>query len=142
MRQCERLGRFAFVGALLLLLAACGPPHSQQQEALAEALGIRVEGQTYSAIFPLDYFRTRLHRGTSTIDEVHEVMQGYERVLNCSDGGQREVYYYYSTEDNKALRIEVWYTGGRLLDLNTEDDDSRTIQVKGCIPGRFGESGE
>jgi hypothetical protein len=124
---------------LLLLLAACGPTRSQRQETLAEALGIRVEGQTYSAIFPLDYFRTRLHRGTSTIDEVHEEIRGYDKVVHCSVGGQREMYYYYSTEDNKALRIEVWYAGSRLLDLNTEDDDSRTIQVEGCVPGRFGE---
>src|SRR5574341_1480185 len=79
---------------LLCLCSACRPSLEsldKERKALADRWGVNVED--YGLYFPLDYFRDRLHKGMP-IDEVHAMINDYERVLHC--GYDAEIYYYYS----------------------------------------------
>ena len=127
---------------MLFPLSSCGPSINQGRQALAREFGVGIEDYKYPEIFPLEYFEANLHTGATLID-VHAVIRGYERVVRCEAGSTREVYYYYSPDDSKSVRIEVWYDDyEKLVQINTEDQNSRGIQVEGCVPGRIGESSE
>lgn len=113
----------------------------EQAQALAQDLGISWGG--YRA-FPQSYFQENLQPGSS-MELVHMTVLGYVRVVQCHppSGRPREVYYFYSRSDRTALRIEVFYDEAwRMVDIRGEDDDSRTIVVKGCVPGRLSETSE
>lgn len=125
--------------ALALLLSnvsACGPSFQEKQETLAKTLGVDVNTNARSAPFPLGYFIGKLPG--STLEEAHRLIQGYEAVYHC--GGNIEVYYYYSTNDNDALRMQVGYDDDkRVIRADGEDSNSRVISIKGCPLGRLGE---
>ncbi len=125
---------------LLCLCSACRPSLEsldKERKALADRWSVNVED--YGLYFPLDYFRAKLHKGMP-IDEVHVVIKDYEKVLRCGFSG--EVYYYYSADDNLALRIEATYDPYSLLFQGVvgEDWEDGGIGIEGCEPGRLGES--
>ena len=72
-----------------------------------------------------------------TIAEVHKLVRGYTKVFQCPESF--EVYYYYSDDDQKALRFEIWYDEGKFSRIIGEDSDSRTIRIENCNPGRLSE---
>ena len=125
---------------LLCLCSACRPSlesFGKERKALADRWDVNAED--YGLYFPLDYFEANLHRGMP-IDEVHAVIKDYERVLHC--GYDAEIYYYYSSDDNLALRIEVLYDPYSLLFRGVvgEDWEDGGIGIEGCEPGRIGEN--
>jgi len=72
------------------------------------------------------------------MEEVHRLIQGYEVAYRCPH--RREVYYYYSSNDNEALRFEVSFDENqRVLGLSGEDSNSRVISINDCSPGWLGE---
>jgi len=125
---------------LLGLASACRPSLEsldKERKALADRWGVNAED--YGLYFPLDYFEAKLHKGMP-IDEVHAVIKDYERVLHCRYDA--EIYYYYSSDDNLALRIEVLYEPDGLFFLGVigEDWEDGGIGIEGCEPGRIGEN--
>lgn len=108
-------------------------PYEKKQMELANRLGVTIEDYPYESAFPEGYFFTVLKPGMTSSD-VHEIIYGFEKVLYC--GKYSEIYYYYNTDDLKALRFEIIYDGaGRFVELRSEDDDSRTIRTEGCVLG-------
>lgn len=125
-----------FLGALLLGLSSCGPSPEEKRETLAKQLGVEVGIYEEQGPFPLGYYTVVLRKGM-TIDEVHSIIQGYEKALQCK---RREIYYYYSFGDSDVLRIEVWYDDrGIFKRVNGEDEDSPGIVTSDCNPGRIGD---
>ena len=119
----------------LIILSACNSnPYQQEQEKLASQLGIKINDYPYPYSFPISYFDTILQPGMS-MEVVHGVIRGYEKVWKCSDS--REIYYYFSTNDDTALRFQVFYYLHQFTyeKLQGEDDDSRSIITRGCVPG-------
>lgn len=111
-------------------------PYILQQRKLAESLGVEIADYPASYAFPAGYFHEILQPGM-TLNEVHTIVKGYINVYNC---GYKEVYYYFSNNDNRAIRFEVIYKqvddGEYLfLKLQTEDDNSRSIHVGNCKSG-------
>lgn len=113
----------------------------REQQEFAESVGVRIEDYSYPGTFPLSYFDSKLSVGMSK-SETHSIISGYEKVLKCNQQlVQREIYYFFSSQDFKAIRIEVWYSDdGRFLGINSEDQDSRTIRTEECAPGLRAES--
>jgi hypothetical protein len=121
-------------------------PFEEKQEDLANKLGIRIEDYSYETAFPLGYFSTSL-KPDMTINEVHNIVQGYDKVLHCGEYDKdaigtnkiyyfSEIYYYFSSDDLKALRFEIFYDRqGKFERLQSEDQDSRTIRSEGCETG-------
>ncbi len=108
-------------------------PRESLQFELANKLGVRIEDYPYRTSFPAGYFYTVL-RPEMTIAEVHNIIQGYEKVLHC--GNRSEVYYYFSSELKDAMRFKVRYDDqGNYLNFEGEEDDSRTLQTNGCELG-------
>lgn len=108
-------------------------PHSIKQAELANYLQVQIEDFPYQYSFPVGYFYSVLRPGM-TVDEVHSIVKGYEKVLNC--GASSEIYYYFSTEDSNALRLEIYYTSqGTYEDIMGEDNNSSTLWTEGCISG-------
>jgi hypothetical protein len=109
-----------------------------KQVALAEDLGVSIEDYYAPLYFPYGYFYERLGRGTP-ISEVHRVVRGYQISYACE--GDREVYYYFSTWRNRALRFEIWYDDRlRVSEVAGEDEDDRWISVEDCSPGLLAEA--
>ncbi len=105
-----------------------------KQEALAKNLGVNIEDHPYKVTFPVGYFDSALEPGM-TYDEVHRIVRGYERVYRCY--GFTEIYYYYSTNHDDAIRFALVYDDqGRFKRLEGEDPDSRTLGLgPGCSRG-------
>ena len=138
------ISALAFVPALLCicstggLLLSWNPSilWSSPQRRLANELDVNIKDYPSPKVFPLGYYETRLSSGTDIL-EVHQVISGYSKVLNCDE---REVYYYFSSDGSYALRIEVWYNDDLTVSaINGEDEDSRTIRTDGCTEGRIRE---
>ena len=108
-------------------------PYTAQQVKLANFLHVRIEDYPYQYSFPVGYFDSVLKPGMA-VDEVHNVIKGYEKVLNC--GSWSEIYSYFSTDDSRALRLEIFYdTHGTYQDIQGEDRNSKTIRAEGCVDG-------
>ena len=103
-----------------------------RERDLAQRLGIDRDAYPNKAPFPTSYFYETLKSGITTIKEVHKIVTEYELVLQCYRGS--EVYYYYSKEDDKALRFEIWYRDGKYSKMSGEDDSYR-INTESCGPG-------
>jgi len=104
-----------------------------QQITLASQWNVEISDFPSRAYFPVGYFERQLRPGTP-IAQVHSLVQGYAKAYKCS--GNREVYYYFSFYDNWALRFEIWYDADmRVQAIQGEDEDSRSIQVNGCMYG-------
>jgi hypothetical protein len=102
------------------------------QKVLGNDLGIQI-GDTFNPFFPIGYFDSVLKPGMD-ISEVHKNVIGYKKVFRCYWG--EEIYYYFSSEDDKALRFEIFYDDlGKYKELRSEDQNSRTIRVDNCEPG-------
>lgn len=103
-----------------------------RERDLAQRLGIDRDAYPGKGSFPISYFYDTLKPGVTTIKEVHEIVTEYELVLRCY--GTWEVYYYYSKDDDTALRFEIWYDGGKYAKMLGEDD-SYKINTESCGRG-------
>lgn len=110
----------------------------KKQESLAKSLEVKIEDYPYEMTFPVGYFDSALKPGM-TYDEVHSIVRGYERVYRCY--GFTEIYYYFSDNDNDAIRCRVAYDDqGRFTEMDGEDPDSRTLGLgPGCSVGLLAE---
>jgi hypothetical protein len=130
-----RLAMTGIVVVMLLLTASCGSSIAAKQQALASELGVQIGDYAAPQIFPVGYFRETLKSGTE-MNVVHQDIRGYDKVLHCETGGLREIYYYFSSDDQTAIRFQVDYGyDGKLLGVVSEDLNSRTIRTEGCVPG-------
>jgi hypothetical protein len=133
MKQLRIISGIVLLLAISLSITGCNP-YKKEQKDLANELGVSINDYPYRSSFPSGYFYSVLEPGM-TLDEVHSIIMGYKKVLNC-DYRRREVYYYFSTEDTKALRFEIVYDDNlKYWKFRGEDDDSRTIWTKSCEPG-------
>ncbi len=74
--------------------------------------------------FPVGYFYSVLKPGM-TYAEVHSMVRGYEGVYRCY--GFSKIYYYFSVDDNDAIRFRLTYDGqSKFVELQGEDPDSCT----------------
>jgi hypothetical protein len=123
------------LGLFLLLKFIKTSTLQEMQESLALELGVEIDNFPYPKAFPAGYFYTVLQQGDSRA-KVHEIVKGYSMVYHCAD--YSEIYYYFSTEDNKALRFEILYDEfSKFKSLHTEDHDSRTIRISNCVEGKI-----
>jgi len=107
-------------------------PRERMQMELSKELGVEIQDYPYPSSFPSGYFRSVLKPGMS-ISEVHEIVQGYEKVVHCSN--TREIYYYFSAELRDAKRFQLSYDEGKYSRFQGEEDDSRTLHSDGCVSG-------
>jgi hypothetical protein len=119
---------------ITIILFACNSnPYHKQQQALAEQLGVKIEDYPYPRIFPHYYFSEILRTGMSP-KEVHNIVKGYDEIFVCGD--YKEIYYYFSRNDDKALRLQIFYDNDhKYVSLQGEDDNSRYIKTEDCIYG-------
>lgn len=109
-------------------------PILAQQEKLATELGVNISDYPGPRSFPTGYFYTTLN-SEMTVEEVHKIVKGYEKVLICTTPS--EVYYYFSQDDTKALRFEIVYYRGKYHDMLGEGDSAGRLSIEGCIPGQM-----
>lgn len=122
-----------FLGSCWIAPLLIQSPREKMQEDLANELNIKIQDYLPSYSFPVGYFHAVLHSGMH-IQDVHEIVKGYQKVLHCDM--YSEIYYYFSTDDDEAERIEVFYDeDGFYQWLEGEDSNSRTIRTDGCEPG-------
>jgi len=108
-------------------------PRRRMQQQLAAQLGVEIDDYPYQSAFPDGYFYSALKPGMS-IQEVHAIVRGYAKVLQCGD--YAEIYYYYDTADTSAHRFRLFFDDdGNFEAFQGEDDDSRTIRTDGCAAG-------
>jgi hypothetical protein len=120
---------------LFIIFLLWGTIKEENKESnLAKTLQVDLNvNREYSSNFPSHYFYLILKPGMS-IGEVHNRITNYKKVLNCSNIS--EVYYYYTSDDDTARRIEIIYDEERRFkELRGEENDSRTIQINGCVEG-------
>ena len=77
-----------------------------RQEKLAQTLVVRIDDYPSPYSFPQGYYYSILKPGMMR-DEVHQLVKGYVKVLNCHNVS--EIYYFYDTSDEKATRFEIRY---------------------------------
>ena len=108
--------------------------HKQMQTDLAEKLGVKIEDYPPVEDFPGSYFWSVLKPGMD-ISEVHKIVIGYEQVFRC--GKHVEIYYYFSSDDDKALTFSILYDDlGRYDDMRGEGDSGRRpVPMDNCEPG-------
>ena len=115
---------------------------SEQEKSLAQTLNTRPEEYRQYGSFPLGYFISQLKKGM-TINEVHSIVSGYEKVLKCENLPslhRQEIYYYYSSDDDVADRFMVFFDDkDKFIGLGSEDTNSRSIQTKDCVEGKLDE---
>ncbi len=126
-------------GMIMLMIVICifsqYNPRLQQQRALAKKWNVEIENYPHPHYFPYGYFEEILEPGTG-INEVHQIVVDYQRVMYLRSGTfDYELYYYYARQDQKALRIQVIYKDGRLEELRTEDSNSRSFSNDGYNEG-------
>ncbi len=119
---------------IFVSLSGCNPsPFQSGQLELAKTLGVKISDYPDETIFPAGYYATILKSGMSML-EVHLQMKGYERVYHCKN--YKEVYYYFSIDDQKAIRIALFYDSNRLFErMEEEDPNSRTLFITNCEIG-------
>jgi hypothetical protein len=131
------LGCFLLAATFAVFRANPYWPHILQQKELAKDLGVQINDYPASYAFPIGYFHEIL-KPRMTLEEVHKIIKGYIHVYNCEN--YKEVYYFFSENDSRAIRFEVTYdqsAAGKyvFLNLQTEDDNSRSIHVQECRSG-------
>lgn len=116
-----------------ILPAVITTPRETLQRDLAKELGVEIPDYPYPVSFPSGYFYTVLKPGMS-VSEVHQIVKGYEKVMNCRNVS--EIYYYFSVELEQAKRFKIVYDNdGKFVRFEGEEDDSRTLDTNGCAPG-------
>jgi hypothetical protein len=109
----------------------------EKQHNLGEFYGVSVDDYPPSEIFPIGYFRDLLVPGMS-IQEVHNEITGYEKVIHNKT--LAEIYYYFYEDDSKAIRIKLRYDdNGLFTDLTGEDKDSGMFSTKNYQLGQIEE---
>ena len=130
--------RVIFAMVCIIIVWGCSScthrnPYLDEQERLADQLGVRIEDYPGPLLFPLGYYETILNPGMN-LNEVHDAIRGYEKVFHC--GIYSEIYYYFSEDDRKAIRFVIVYDEeGKYRFIEGEELDSRTIRLDGCVPG-------
>ncbi|KPL79647.1 hypothetical protein ADN00_02280 [Ornatilinea apprima] len=100
---------------------------------LAQTLGVRLEDHPPETDFPVSYFSAQLIEGM-TLDEVHNLIIGFDQVYNCSNSV--EVYYYFGANENMAFRFRVFYDENLSFKrLESEDPDSSYLSIEECKTG-------
>jgi hypothetical protein len=103
---------------------------AEKRRSLANVMGVSLDQYP---LLPNDYFSEKLTEGV-TLEEVHKIVLGYERVFN--NPPHYEVYYYFSGDSDRADRIEITYDENfRVEKIMQEDDDSRTLTTVGWSEG-------
>ena len=129
---------------IALLLTSCIETYPRElrekQELMAQELGVKVNDYGPAIRFPWGYLRVRLIPGMS-VKQVHQIIPNYEAVYRCeTDSIPSEIYYFFSKDDDKALRIEVVYDEHKRYQfLRPEDKNSAKISVRNCEPGYLDE---
>jgi hypothetical protein len=112
--------------------------YKQMQNDLAEKLGVKIEDYPPEEYFPETYFGSVLKPGMD-ISEVHKFVIGYENVFRCGKHG--ELYFYFSSEGEKALGFSIHYDDLVKYDeIRGIDESSRPIPLDGCEPGLLEET--
>jgi len=136
--SASRVLLHVWIGCYLIFLLMCSScsnrnPYLDEQEKLAAKFGVRIDDFHSPMAFPIGYYDMILKPGMER-EEVHRAIQDYEKVLQCWE--LSEIYYYFSEDDMKAIRIKVVYDEtGHFRFLEGEEPDSRTIRTGGCVPG-------
>jgi len=105
----------------------------EQKKELGELLG--VNSSQYSESFPIDYFRSTLST-KSKINEIHEIIIGYEKVYHCGD--YEEFYLYYDADVDRALRFTINYDKDKEMEfiaMQYTDQNSGYPPIKNCQEG-------
>jgi len=129
---------------IALLLTSCIETYPRElrekQELMAQELGVKVNDYGPAIRFPWGYLRVRFIPGMS-VKQVHQIIPKYEAVYRCkTDSIPSEIYYFFSKDDDKALRIEVVYDEHKHYQfLRPEDKNSAKISVRNCEPGYLDE---
>ena len=110
-------------------------PYSRERKSLAKELGVNINNYR-ARLFPFDYFEETLKPGMSS-DEVHSIVRGYKTVMRC--GTNAEIYYFFSTDVDKAERYLVSYDEKGKLEFTIIEADSYSLSDITCVPGRLGE---
>lgn len=136
------------IGILSLILTGCAfalldsVSLIRQQEKLANELSVDLNRWPYVTSFPASYYASTLEEGM-TRRQVHEAIKGYERVFKCGPdtrGFTEEIYYFYSSNDDTALRMQIVYDNQkRYFRTQGEDRNSRTITTTNCQVGQWDE---
>lgn len=122
----------------LLLITACALTMTNnnfqaKQEALAKVLNVKINDYPDTERFPLGYYESVLVPGMS-VHDVHALIKGYDIVYNCY--GTDELYYYFSKDENDAVRFKIYYSTQQTYEnILGEDNNSRTLSVGECIKG-------
>jgi hypothetical protein len=136
------LGLFMLASVLALIRASCVHDLTTEQLAVARDLGVNPWDYPPVYLFPRSYYRVILKPGM-TMAEVHALIRGYTRVLQCKSSSSTsswELYYYFSPDDYDALRFRVIYDQqGRMKAFGEEDESSPSFLTEDCVPGRIGE---
>ena len=108
----------------------------EKQELMAQELGVNIDDYGPAYNFPWRYLGGQLVSGMSTW-EVHQIIPRHEAVFLCDiDSIPNEIYYFFSDEDEKAVRIRIVYDEHRRYQfLDPEDRESHNISVQNCEPG-------
>jgi hypothetical protein len=135
---------FITYSIIIFLLISCivfvgykiwGDPFALERRNLAKELG--VETTKYQGRgFPINYFTDVLKPGMSS-DEVHQKVKGYKIAYLCDNN--KEFYYFFSTDGNKADRILIFYNEkGNLKYTLVEGINEHYLQnyVNNCVSGR------
>jgi hypothetical protein len=123
-----------FSSVFFVSCAGWGDPYSAERKNLASELGVNLSDYPQLG-FPVNYFYEVLKPGMSS-EEVHKMVIGYKAVFLCD--GDSELYYYFSTDDNKADRYLIVYDAKDQIKYTLgEDPNSRELQntVHNCNPG-------
>ncbi len=129
---------FLFALTMLVLVRCVNIAfENTKQEELAQRLGVDINRYPKNAPFPVNYFLAVLKPGM-TKSGVHAIVTGYEQALHCER--YAEIYYYYSKDDGKALRFEIfYYEDGKYSKLVGEGDRDKLFD-EGCVPGLLDEN--
>jgi len=123
-----------------IFLSSCNRnSYQERQDILAKELKININDYPWPSVFPIGYYYELLKPGMS-IDEVHKIITNYDEVYAC--GKLSEIYYYFSKDDENALRFRVLYEKDTLnyFMIQGEDSNSRDINVENCVKGKTQEN--
>lgn len=108
----------------------------REQRELAQRLEVNIHDYSPISRFPESYFLLVLRPGMA-ISDVHKLITEYKQVFRCGTRG--EIYYYYSKDDDKAIRFKIIYDEvGQFRKLMGEDDSTR-FGDDGCVIGLLDE---
>ena len=117
------------VFSVLSELSLIGKNH--ERLVLGNELGVDYRDYPLEIYFPWKYYEEILAPGMKK-SEVHQLIKGYEVLYDC--GSTSEIYYFYSDDDTKALRIEILYDeNNEFKEIWAEDLNSETYKVDNCI---------